>query len=434
MLRRAPVAAAELTPSVREVIRRVFGEELEVADVVDRILRDVRDGGDAAVSRYSSDIDGVAGEAARSLEVGAAETEAAFAQVDSTLISALRAAAEQIRRYHKRQMEHALRGFQKDGVGQQVRPLATVGMYVPGTDAVYPSTVLMTAVPARVAGVKTLVMATPARPDGSVSPLKLVASHIAGVDRVFRAGGAQGIAALAYGTESIPRVDKICGPGNVFVTEAKRRLYGEVGLDGVFGPSETLVIADAAADPETVAADLLAGAEHDELATAILIAMTEEMANKVAGELQSQMGSLHRAEVARVSLAARGGIAVVNDLDEAMELANEFAPEHLCLHVDRPRRLLEKVRNAGAVFAGAASVESIGDFTAGPSHVMPTGGSARFASPLGVQDFLKFTSVIALDAGALAKLGPPAAVIARAEGFDGHANAVQRRLEGSGRP
>ena len=301
-------------------------------------------------------------------------------------------------------------------------------MYVPGTRTIYPSTVLMIAVPARVAGVRELVMATPALRDASVSPLKLVAAHIAGVGRVFRAGGVQGIAALAYGTQSVPRVDKICGPGNVFVMEAKKRVYGEVGLDGVFGPSETVVIADDSADPELVAADLLAGAEHDELATAILISTSEELASKALGELQSQMDGLERKDIARASLETRGGIAVVENLGQALELANEFAPEHLSLHVGRPERLLDKVRNAGAVFVGAASVESIGDFTAGPSHVMPTGGSARYASPLGVQDFLKATSVVALDRGAAERLGPAAAAIARAEGFGGHARAVERRL------
>jgi histidinol dehydrogenase len=420
--------AAELPAAVRKAIQRTFGAELGVGEVVDSILRDVRERGDAAVARYNQEIDGVHGGRARSLEVSSEEMEAAFDRLDAGLIRALREAAHQIRHFHQRQMEHAARDFQKDGVGQQVRPLARVGMYVPGTRTIYPSTVLMIAVPARVAGVRELVMVTPALPDASVSPLKLVAAHIAGVDRVFRAGGVQGIAALAYGTESVPRVDKICGPGNVFVTEAKKRVYGEVGLDGVFGPSETMVIADGGADPELVAADLLAGAEHDEMATAILISTSEGLASKALGELQSQMDGLERKDVARASLEARGGIAVVEQLEQALELANEFAPEHLCLHVERPRRLLEKVRNAGAVFVGAASVESIGDFTAGPSHVMPTGGSARFASPLGVQDFLKATSVIALDSKALEKLGPPAATIARAEGFGGHAQAVERRL------
>ncbi len=428
VLRRDPVETAELPVAVREAIRRTFRAELDVGEVVDRILRDVRDRGDAAVVRYNEEIDGVHGERARSLEVSAEEMEAAFDCLDAGLVRALREAADQIRHFHQRQLEHAPRGFQKDGVGQQVRPLARVGMYVPGTRTVYPSTVLMIAVPARVAAVRELVMATPALPDASVSPLKLVAAHIAGVDRVFRAGGVQGIAALAYGTESVPRVDKICGPGNVFVTEAKKRVYGEVGLDGVFGPSETVVIADDGADPELVAADLLAGAEHDELATAILISTSEGLASKALGELQSQMDGLKRKDVARASLEARGGIAVVEGIEEALELANEFAPEHLCLHVERPGRLLERVRNAGAVFVGAESVESIGDFTAGPSHVMPTGGSARFASPLGVQDFLKTTSVVALDRKALERLGPAAAGIARAEGFGGHAQAVERRL------
>ena len=429
VLRRTPLETAELPPAAREVILRTFGVELGVSEVVDRILREVREQGDAAVVRYNREIDGVGGDRARTLEVTGEEIEAAYEKLETGLIGALREAAEQIRHFHKRQMEHVLRDFRKDGVGQQVRPLSRVGMYVPGTAAVYPSTVLMIAIPAKVAGVKELVMATPALPDAGVSPQKLVAAHIAGVDRVLRAGGVQGIAALAYGTETIPRVDKICGPGNIFVTEAKKKLYGMVGLDGIFGPSETVVIADTGADPEMVAADLLAGAEHDELATAILIATSEELASKVLGELQSQMGGLERREVARVSLEARGGIAVVHDLDEAVELANEFAPEHLCLHVGRPERLLDKVRSAGAVFVGAASAESIGDFTAGPSHVMPTGGSARFASPLGVQDFLKATSVIALDEKSLERLGPAAAVIARAEGFGGHARAVERRLK-----
>ena len=429
VLRRTPPEAAELPAAVRETIRRTFGAELGLTEVVDRILRDVREQGDAAVARYNQEIDGVADDHARSLEVTPTEIEDACEHLDAGLVGALREAADRIRRFHERQMENALRGFRKDGVGQQVRPLSRVGMYVPGTAAVYPSTVLMIAVPARAAGVEELVMVTPVLPDGSVSPLKLVAAHIAGVNRVFRAGGVQGIAALAYGTDSIPQVDKICGPGNVFVTEAKKRVYGAVGLDGVFGPSETVVIADSGADAGMVAADLLAAAEHDELATAILISTSEELASTVLGELQSQMAGLGRQQVARASLEARGGVAMVDDLDQAVELANEYAPEHLCLHIDRPERLLDRVRNAGAVFVGAASAESIGDFTAGPSHVMPTGGSARFASPLGVQDFLKATSVIALDDRALAKLGPPAAAIARVEGFEGHARAIERRLE-----
>jgi histidinol dehydrogenase len=427
VLHRVP-AQAELPAAARDTIRRIFRAELDVPDVVERIMNDVREGGDAAVRRYNQEFDGVAADA-RPLEVDSAEIAAAHEAVPRDLVAALGEAAGQIRRFHKKQMEHALRSFQKDGVGQSVRPISRVGMYVPGTAAVYPSTVLMTAIPARAAGVEELVMATPALPDGSVSPLKLVAADLAGVSRVFRAGGVQGIAALAFGTESVPRVDKICGPGNVFVTEAKRQVYGLVGLDGVFGPSETVVIADGKAEPALVAADLLAGAEHDQLATAILICTSERMASDALAELQAQLDGIDRADVARASLEARGGIAVVADVDQALELANEFAPEHLCLHVKDAQRLIDSVRAAGAVFAGADSVESVGDFTAGPSHVMPTGGSARFASPLGVHDFLKATSIIALDAKALAKLGPPAAAIARAEGFSGHARSIERRLK-----
>jgi len=430
VLKRTPVEAAELPEAVREGVRRVFGADLSVGEVVARVLREVREQGDAAVVRFNQEIDGVHGDRAGSLEVGEAEIKSAYEQLDKPLVAALREAAQQIWTFHRGQLEHALRGFRKDGVGQIVRPLSRVGIYVPGTKAVYPSTVLMTAIPAKAAGVRDLAMATPALPDASVSKLKLAAAHIAGVDRVFRAGGAQAIAAFAYGTESIPAVDKICGPGNVFVTEAKRQLYGVVGLDGIFGPSETVVIADARADPAMVAADLLAGAEHDELATAILIVTSEEQATTVLGKLQSQIAGIARGAVARASLESRGGIVIAADVGQAVELANEFAPEHLCLHVEHADRLLDEVRNAGAVFAGSASVESIGDFTAGPSHVMPTGGSARFASPLGVHDFLKATSVVSLDRKALARLGPPAAAIARAEGFEGHARAIERRLEG----
>ncbi|MEX0800117.1 MAG: histidinol dehydrogenase [Dehalococcoidia bacterium] len=434
VLRRSSLDAADLPAgrqglpaAARDTVRRVFGAELGLGDVVERILRDVREQGDAAVQRYNQEIDGVA---TPSLEVTRDEIEAAGEQVEPALVTALKDAARQIKRFHKRQLKHSQESFGEDEIGQLVRPLARVGMYVPGTTAVYPSTVLMTAIPARVAGVGELVMATPTLPDGAVSPLKLAAAAIAGVDRVFRAGGVQAIAALAYGTETIPAVDKVCGPGGAFVTEAKRRVYGVVGLDGIFGPSETLVIADEHADAELVAADLLAGAEHDELATAALVCTSPELAERVRAEVEAQIEGIDRAEVARASLEARGGIAVVDDLDQALEMANEFAPEHLCLHVRKPDRLLRKVRNAGAVFVGPASVESFGDYAAGPSHVMPTGGSARFASPLGVQDFLKSTSVVNVDSKRLRKLGPAAAAIARAEGFAGHALAIERRLEG----
>jgi len=429
VLRRAALEPSELPNSVREKIRRIFDADLSVETVVDRILREVWAQGDAAVIRYNEQIDGVSRDTAPSLEVKASEIEEAYAKVDDSLVAALRLAAKRIEEFHQRQLEHTLRAFRQNGLGQVVRPLAHVGLYAPGTEAVYPSTVLMTAVPAKVAGVREIIMTTPALEDASVAPVKLVAAHIAGVDRVFRAGGVQAIAAMAYGTGTIPRVDKICGPGNIFVTTAKRKVYGLVGIDGIFGPSETLVVADDGADVASVTADLLAAAEHDELATAILITTSEQLAEATLLELQSQLKELKRLPVAKASLEARGGICLVDSLEEAIDLANEFAPEHLCLHVRDGEGLLDKVMNAGGVFLGRSSVESIGDYTVGPSHVMPSGGSARFASPLGVQDFLKLTSVFALDAAMVAQLGPPAAAIARAEGFTGHALAIERRLE-----
>ena len=429
LLRRDSLEDAELPPRVREDIRRVFGAQLDAAGVVEQVLRDVRDEGDAAVLRYNEDLDGVHGDlSGLSLLVSREEIEVAYPQVEPALVEALKAAAERIRTFHERQLEHSLRAFMKDGVGQVVQPLERVGVYVPGTQVVYPSTLLMTVIPARVAGVSEIVVATPAREDTTVSPLKLVAADIAGADVVVRAGGVQGIAAMAYGTETVPKVDKVCGPGNVFVTIAKKKLYGQVGIDGLFGPSETLVIADESADPALIAADLLAAAEHDELATSVLITTSEALVAAVKQRVEQELASLDRADVARASLSVRGGAVVVETLDEALELANEFAPEHLCLHVDEPRKLLERVRNAGAVFVGAASIESIGDYTVGPSHVMPTGGGARYASPLGVHDFLKVTSVVDISADTVRRIGPAAAAIARAEGLTGHARAIERRL------
>jgi histidinol dehydrogenase len=419
-------------PAAQELIRRVFGAELGPAEVVDRILRDVREKGDAAIRRYNEEIDGMSPEAAKNpLEVSRDEIERAQSEVDPALVEALTTAAERIRAFHEQQLAHAVGSFEDGPVGQIVRPLARAGFYVPGTAAIYPSTVLMSVIPACVGGVSEVIMATPVAPDGAVAPLKLVAAEIAGVDRVFCAGGVQGIAAMAYGTESIPRVDKICGPGNVFVTLAKKKLFGEVGIDGVFGPSETVVIADGQADASLVAADLLAGAEHDEMATAVLLTDSESLAGKVAKLMEADVPSLERADIARASLEAQGGVVIVAGIDEAIELANEFAPEHLCLHLREAEAeaALQRVTNAGCVFVGARSVESIGDYTAGPSHVMPTGGTAKYASPLGVQDFLKVMSVIRFDQDSVNAVGPAAAVIARAEGLSGHARAVERRLE-----
>ncbi|MDP9180917.1 MAG: histidinol dehydrogenase [Chloroflexota bacterium] len=426
LLRRVSMDEPDLPPAVRETVRRAFGAELDAAAVVDRILRDVREEGDAAVRRYNQQIDGVTYEGP--LEVPRSEVKASYSQVDSSLVDALRLAAGRIRDYHALQMKHAARSFEENGLGQLVRPIERVGLYIPGNKVIYPSTLLMTALPARAAGVGELVMVTPARKDGSVAPVKLVAADIASVDRIFRAGGVQGIAALAYGTDSVPRVDKICGPGNIFVTIAKQRLFGQVGIDGIFGPSETLVIADASADPRLVAADMLAGAEHDELATAILLTDSEVLANEVSAILERAVASIPRADAARTSLAARGGAVVLASIEEAVHLASDFAAEHLCLQLAHPERWLERIRNAGCVFAGEHSVESVGDYTAGPSHVMPTGGSARFSSALGVHDFLKVTSLIRLDPQTVAEIGPAGVAIAYAEGLAGHARAIESRL------
>jgi len=429
LLCRRSLEEGQLPEAVREVTRRVFGSELDAAEVVERILRDVRDNGDAAVRRYNQKIDGMRDEASQlPLEVSREEIERVRSSVDGPLVDALRLAAVRIRSFHEQQLSHSPRAFQDGTVGQVVRPISRVGFYVPGTIAIYPSTVLMSVIPARVAGVSEVIMMTPGTASGEVAPLKLVAADIAGVDRVFRAGGVQGIAAMAYGTETIPKVDKICGPGNIFVTLAKKRLLGEVGIDGIFGPSETLVIADEHADASLVAADLLAGAEHDELASAVLITDSLQLAESVSRLIDADVAALDRSTVAMASLEARGGAVIVDSAEQAIDLANEFAPEHLCLHLRDADAAMQRVKSAGCVFVGARSVESIGDYTAGPSHVMPTGGSAAYASPLGVQDFLKVMSVVRLDQDTVNTIGPAAAAIARAEGLTGHARAVESRL------
>ena len=429
LLRRSIRGEPQLSPELRRKTRHLFGDDLTLEQVVERIIADIATKGDVAVRHYNSKIDGVAKESASSsLVVSRAEIEQAYTEVDNQLIQALRFAARRIEEYHTLQREHSSTSFVQGGLRQSVRPLKRVGVYVPGTSVVYPSTVLMTAIPAKVAGVEDVAMATPVAPDASVSPLKLVAADIAGVNEVYRVGGVQGLAALAYGTESVVKVDKICGPGNVFVTTAKRRLYGLVGIDGIFGPSETVVLADQTADPSLVASDLLAAAEHDELASSILISTSKAVAQSVLTELEAQVTQIAREHVARNSLAARGIAAVLNSVEDAVTLADEVAPEHLCLHVVNAESVAETLSNVGAIFVGKLSAESIGDYAVGPSHLMPTGGSARFASPLGIQDFLKVTSVVSLDSGEVADLGPPSATIAWSEGFQGHARAIERRM------
>ena len=426
VLRRVPLSEQPLPLPVRASIRETFGADLSAAEVVARIIDDVRREGDGAVRRYSQRFDGSAD---APLEVDRQEIEAAFAQVPGDLLDSLLLAEERVAAYHERQLEHGPRSFLEDGLGQNVRPIARAGIYMTGNVAVLPSSVIHTTVPGVVAGVPERIGVTAARPDGSVHPLKLVAAEIAGVQRVFRASGAQAIAALALGTETIPRVGKVFGPGNVFVTLAKQQLYGEVGIDALYGPTETLVLADDAAPPDLCAADLLAQAEHDVLATPVLITTSRTHAEAVQAEVEAQLAGLERAEIAR-SAVERGGAVVVAGLDEGVALANEFAPEHLCLLTQESEALIERVTNAGGVFVGESSPEVLGDYVAGPSHVMPTGGSARYASPLSVLDFLKVTSIVALPESELPQLGPHAARLARAEGLTAHARSIERRLEG----
>ena len=429
LLKRKPLGETELPEAIRKKNAILFGEDLPVEGQVRRILADVRAEGDLALTRYTKAFTGAD---VSSFEVPRAEIEASYALVEPSLIDALKEAAEHIREYHERQKLHSSRSFNDGGVGMQVRPIERIGMYVPTSPgAVYPSSVLMTAIPARVAGVDELIMMSPPAADGIMSPLKLVAADIAGVDRIFKAGGAEAIAALAYGTQTVPRVDKIVGPGNLFVTVAKREVFGNVGIDALYGPSETIVIADDTANPLTAAADLLAQAEHDELATPILLTTSEKIAVAVAAEVERQLKLLPREQIARTSFEARGGAIIVDSVEEAVALGSEYAPEHMCLLVRNAAEVAKTVRNAGGIFVGDDAPESLGDYTAGPSHVMPTLGAARYASALGVHDFIKVTSVVAVNIDQLRKIGPVAAKIARAEGFTAHARSIELRLHGA---
>jgi histidinol dehydrogenase len=426
VLKRIPASETELGPSGRARNRDVFGAELSASEAVARIIRDVRSEGDAAVQRYGKAFDGAE---SQHLEVPRDEIDAALQGIEPELREALLFAAERVRSYHQGQMRRVLASYLEDGLGVQVRAIETVGFYAPGTQPVYPSSVLHTVIPAAVAGVQNLVLVSPTGPDGRVPAVKLAAAAIAGVHRVFAASGAQAIAALAYGTESFPRVDKIVGPGSIFVTLAKKQVYGDVGIDSIFGPTETVIVADETADPGICAADLIAQAEHDELAAPVFITSSRALADSVVAEVEAKLATLPRGAVARAAFENRGGFVVATGgIEEAVALASEYAPEHLCILARDARRLAGLVRNAGGVFIGDASPEAIGDYTAGPSHVMPTGGAARFASPLSVQDFLKFSTVIDLDADGVFNLGPAGATIARAEGLVGHARAIEERL------
>lgn len=426
ILRRQP-PGEEVPPALRAGLRRVFGEEITPQEGVRRILADVRQRGDAALCHWTETIEGQRFDTlARPKE----EWAAAYDRLPSDLQASLRVAAERIRAFHARQPIPAWSTTEMGGVlGQNVTPLSRVGVYVPGGTAPLPSSLLMSAIPARVAGVKQVVVATPPkRPDGSAPDVILAAAFLAGVDAVYGIGGAQAIAALAFGTESVPRVDKIVGAGNLFVTLAKRQVFGQVGLDGLAGPTETVVVADEAANPAWVAADLIAQAEHDVLATAILFTPSRVLAEAVQVEVGRQIESRGRAEIIATSLAGQGGIVLTQDIAEAVRLADEFAPEHMCLAVRDPQSWAGQVRHTGGLFLGERSFEVLGDYVAGPSHVMPTGGTARFASPLNVLDFVRLTNVIALDQATASELSKHAVRIAQAEALDSHAQAALYRV------
>ncbi len=422
--RLTPAESYPVSPSLQRKLEELFGTR-DPEQAVRTIINEVRSRGDAVIFDLAMKIDGIE---LSSLEVPKDEISSAYHKVDSELIAALKLAAERIAAFHTAQKENMWHELATGDTGQLIRPLERVGIYVPGGTASYPSTVLMTAVPARVARVKEVILATPPGKDGAVPPVTLVAADIAGVDRVFRIGGAQAIAALAYGTESVPGVDKICGPGNIFVVLAKKLVFGVVDIDGLQGPSEVMVIADDTANPEYCAADLLAQAEHDPLAAAILITTSRALAGKVDQELKKQITGLSRQSIIAESLS-RGMIVLVDHLDEAVELANIYAPEHLCLMVEDASACLKKVTNAGCVLIGSASTVVLGDYIAGPSHVLPTGGTARFGSPLNITDFIKLINTIAIDEAGLKQLGKAAALLARAEGLDAHARAVEKRLK-----
>jgi histidinol dehydrogenase len=407
----------------REAPKEVFGDDREQA--VRQIIDDVRRRGDTALFGYTKKFDGAE---LTSLEVNKKQVKDAYREVSKELISALKLAARRINSFHLKQKRRIWR-LASPSSGQLIRPLERVGVYAPGGTAPYPSTVLMTAIPARVAGVSEIILATPPRANGVISAPTLVAADIAGVDRIFSVGGAQAIAALAFGTETIPRVDKICGPGNIYITLAKKLLYGVVGIDSLAGPSEVLIIADETANPSYCAADLLAQAEHDPLATAIMITTSKRLAEGVNQEIERQLKDLGRQAIASESIKNRGLIALVASVNEAIELANLYAPEHLYLMTKGAENYVERIANAGCISIGESSTVALSDYVFGPSHVLPTGATARFASPLNILDFVKLINLVNVDKASLLKLGKAAAAIARAEGLEAHARAIERRLE-----
>ncbi|WP_371381060.1 histidinol dehydrogenase [Sporomusa aerivorans] len=417
-----------LGTGARAKVKDLFGEELSAQQVVERIVEDVRKEGDKAVLGYTKSIDG-ADFTADTMEVTQAEIDSAVEGIDQEVLAALEAAAANVRRFHAEQLPKSWFTEREHGaiLGQKCTPLDRVGIYVPGGTAAYPSSVIMNAVPAAVAGVQEIIMVVPPDRAGRVNPYVLAAARLAGVTRIFKVGGAQAVAALAFGTETIPKVDKITGPGNIFVTLAKKAVYGHADIDMLAGPSEILIVADSTAEPRYVAADMLSQAEHDVLASSILITNSAELAGKVATEVSAQLAELPRKDIAAQAIEDNGLIIITPTILEAVELANLSAPEHLELLTAEPFKLLPYVRHAGAIFMGPYSPEPLGDYFAGPNHVLPTGGTARFYSVLNVETFMKKTSIIAYTQTALAAVSKEIIKLAEAEGLDAHANAVRLR-------
>ena len=409
----------------------IFNRSEDVINVeaaVTEIIAGVRAGGDAALLAYTEKFDKVA---LSSLQVSEQEITEAFEASDPELIRVMRDAAANIEAYHKNQVRQGFEMRPADGIvlGQKVTPLEKVGIYVPGGTAAYPSTVLMNSIPAKLAGVAQIVMVTPPGRDGRVNPAILCAAKIAGVDKIFKIGGAQAVAALAYGTQTVPSVDKIVGPGNAFVAEAKRQVFGKVAIDMIAGPSEILVLADGKSNPAHVAADLLSQAEHDKMASAVLVTDSAELATKVQAEIERQLALLPREPIARPSIDNHGKIIVCSDLWQGIEVANRIAPEHLEICVDDPFVYLDAIKNAGSIFLGRYCPEALGDYYAGTNHTLPTSGTARFSSPLSVDDFIKKTSYTYYDQNAIMKAAPDIALFARKEGLDAHARSAEIRTE-----
>ena len=413
--------------SPEEIFSRVE-PAFNVTDIVSEIIANVRQNGDKALFEYCEKFDKAQ---LTTLQVTVKEIDEAVASVDPGFIEILEKAAANIRKFHTRQVRNSFIINDEDGIvmGQKIIPVDRAGLYVPGGTAAYPSTVLMDSIPAKIAGVKELVMVTPPNAEGKVNPVILAAAKVAGVDKIFKVGGAQAVAALAYGTESIPRVDKIVGPGNAFVAEAKRQVFGQVSIDMIAGPSEILILADGKSNPRHLAADLLSQAEHDKLASAVLVTDSYELALAVQAELENQIPLLERSEIARASIDNNGKIIVADNLKEVIEISNEIAPEHLELCVDNPFDYLDSIRHAGSIFMGRNCPEALGDYFAGPNHTLPTSGMARFSSPLSVDDFIKKTQYTYYTRDALARVAKDVATFATAEGLTAHAKSALIRTE-----